>query len=606
MFDRFRDLLDGPLRVRPEEGSSRVMPIRDAVARFVRPGMTLHATSTTSRPNALLYEVMRQHWGRDPRFTYVTISMTGHAACLVRGGLLARVITTFCGDSYPTPGPNNAFVRAYLDKTVEIENWSMLTLPLRLKAAAMGIPWHPTRSIVGSTMAEENREAFRLLPEVPCEAGADRPLSNGEPGIGLVRALAPDLSLVHALAADPAGNALLAPPYGEDVYGALAAKEGAIVSAERIVSAEYLRRHNHLVRIPSYAVRAVCLAPYGSHPSGISNRGIPELEAYAEDYAFLNEVRHASKSPERLDAWTKEWVLDVPDHEAYVRKLGFDRILFLKGKADGDSWMPELAELEGGIDLEAPANALETMIAEAARRLADRSRAEEYRTILAGVGASNLAAWLAASALRDEGRDVDLMAELGFYGYAPRPADPFIFNYRNLPTCKLLTGIETTMGIFMGGARNRCIGALGAGQVDRAGNLNSTKIPGVTYLVGSGGANDIASSAREVVVCAQQDPARFPDRVPYITSPGARVRTVVTDLGVLEKRGGDPELALTGVFADGALDPAALARRAAERCGWKLRVADDLAVLPRATPAELRLLRLWDPRRQFLGKQDAS
>jgi acyl CoA:acetate/3-ketoacid CoA transferase alpha subunit len=258
VFDRFRELLDGPLRVRAEEGSSKVMPIGEAVARFVRPGMMLHALSTTSRPNAILYEVMRRFWGRKPRFTYVSISLTGTAPLLVRGGLVARVITTFCGDSYPTPGPNPVFTKAFLDGTLEIENWSMLTLPLRLKAAAMGIPWHPTRSLVGSSMAEENRDAFRV--------------SSDDPSIGMVRALEPDLSLVHAWAADPAGNALLAPPYGEDVYGALAAKEGAILSVERVVSSEFLgvttTSCEFLLRGARRLPRAL-----GPHPAGSRARG---------------------------------------------------------------------------------------------------------------------------------------------------------------------------------------------------------------------------------------------------------------------------------------------------------------------------------------------
>jgi hypothetical protein len=86
------------------------------------------------------------------------------------------------------------------------------------------------------------------------------------------------------------------------------------------------------------------------------------------------------------------------------------------------------------------------------------------------------------------------------------------------------------------------------------------------------------------------------------------VRTVVTDLGVLEKRDGanDAELVLTGVFPDGAADLDTLARRVVGRCGWRLRVADDLAIIPPATPEETRLLRLFDPRREFLGKQDPT
>lgn len=592
---KVREILEGPLKIRAEEGPSKVMPMGEAVRRFVRPGMTLHALSSNCRPHALMHEVVRQFWGRDPQFTWVTISATGITVALVHGGLLKRVITTFCGDSYPTPGPNPVYGRAYRDKTLEIENWSMLTLPLRLKAAAMGVPWHPTRSLVGSSMAEENRDFFKLSEE--------------DASIGMVRALAPDLSLVHAWAADPVGNALFAPPYGEDIYGALAAKEGAILSVERIVTTEFLRRHNHLVRLPSYAVRAVCPAPFGSHPGGMSNRGVPELEAYAEDYEFLEEVRRASRSPETLDRWIREWILDLPDHDAYLRRLGYDRVLFLKGKADGDSWKPELADLLEGLDLDAPPTPVESMIAVAGRKIAQRSREMGYRTILAGVGASNLAAWLANVSLREEGLESDLMAELGFYGYSPRPADPFIFNFRNLPTCKLLTGIETTMALFMGGLRNQCIGALGAGQVDRTGNLNSTKIPGETYLVGSGGANDIASAAREVIVCARQDAGRFPEAVPYITSPGTRVSTVVTDLGVFEKPGSpaeNGELVLTGVFPAGDASVENLVRRASERCGWPLRIADDLALVAPATREEVSLLRLFDPRRQFLGKSDGN
>lgn len=592
---RFDKLINGPLAVRPEEGGSKVMPLGEAVRRFVRPGMTLHVLSTNSRPHAAVRELVRQFAGRDPGWTYVTISVTGISVALVHAGLVKRAVTTFCGDSYPTPGPNPVYLKAYREKTLEIENWSMLTLPLRLKAAAMGVPWHPTRSLVGSSMAEENREVFQVVDE--------------EASLGMVRALEPDLCFAHAWAADPAGNALLAPPYGEDVYGALAAKEGAVVTVERVVSAEFLRRNNHLVRIPSYAVRAVCPAPFGSHPAGMSNRGVPELEAYAEDYDFLNDVRRASRSERDLDRWIEEWILDPPDHEAYLAKLGYDRMLFLKGKVDGDSWQPELAQLSDRIDLEAPPTAVETMIAVAGRRILQRTLEEGYRTILAGVGASNLAAWLANVKLREQGVDSELMAELGFYGYSPRPADPFIFNFRNLPTCKLLTGIEMTMGVFMGGRTNRCIGALGAGQVDRTGNLNSTKIPGETYLVGSGGANDIASSAREVVVCARQDAARFPARVPYVTSPGRNVSTVVTDLGVLERprplqKGS--ELVLTGVFPEGGLSLADLARRAAARCGWRLRVADDVALIPPATAEETALLRIFDPRRQFIGKADTA
>ena len=135
-------------------------------------------------------------------------------------------------------------------------------------------------------------------------------------------------------------------------------------------------------------------------------------------------------------------------------------------------------------------------------------------------------------------------------GYLPRPAEPFVFSFRNFPSCKMLTDILHVMGIFMGGRHNQCLGSLAAGQIDKHGNINSTIMPGVTYITGSGGANDITSSAREVVVCLEQSPRRFVDKVPYITAPGRTVRTVVSDRGVYEKAGEHGELRLTGLFGD--------------------------------------------------------
>jgi acyl CoA:acetate/3-ketoacid CoA transferase beta subunit len=155
------------------------------------------------------------------------------------------------------------------------------------------------------------------------------------------------------------------------------------------------------------------------------------------------------------------------------------------------------------------------------------------------------------------------------------------------------------MGIFMGGRHNRCVGSLAAGQVDKHGNINSTIIPGVTYVTGSGGANDITSSAREVVVCLEQRPTRFVDKVPYITAPGRAVRAVVSDLGVYEKDGDHGELCLTGIYGEGSEAEAVGRARAA--CGWDLRVAPSLRRVEAPTADELGLIRLFDPRRYFLG-----
>lgn len=591
MLDPFRPLLSDDLQVPLQEGPDKTLPLPEAIARFIQPGQTLHFATTHNRPGAIVLELIRRFRGKNPGFTISSLGIVGTAVALIHAGLCRKISTTFAGDSYPTPGPNPVIQRAWLSGSLQIENWSILTFPLRLLAGAMGLPYLPTRSLIGSSMAEENREGFSLFTDP----------ETGET-LGRLRAFRPDWALVHAAAADPAGNLLLCPPYGDELYGAWAAQRGVIATVDRIVSTDFIRRYSHLCRVPSFLVQAVCEVPFGAHPGGVSNRGCPELEAYADDYEFIHEVRQAGRSAESMDAWLQKWVDDCPDWETYLHRLGRERLWALKGKADGDSWQAELLELSPQIPVQPEATPVEMMVVAAGRKLAERIREQGYRTILAGVGASNLAAWLAYYELKREDYDCELMAELGFFGYTPRPADPFIFNYRNLPTCKMLTGIPTIMGVLMGGANNSCIGAIGAAQVDRHGNVNSTLIPGRLFITGSGGANDICSSAREVLVAALQDRERFVPQVAYVSSPGARVRTVVSDMGIYEKAG--DELILTAYFPRPEIKgEEAHLRWIRENTGWPLQVAPCVQPEPPAALDELKLLRLFDPRRQFLGKR---
>jgi len=573
------------------EGPDKVLPLAEAVRRHVRPGMTLHLSTAHVRANALVSELCRQYWGTEPRFTVVALGLTGLWLALVHGGLARRVVTSFCGESYPSPAPSPLVDVAWRDGRLEIQNWSILTLPLRLLAGAMGLPFLPTRSLLGSSMEEANQ---------PDLVVADDPFGEGG-RVALVRALVPDLSLVHGLVADRAGNTVLPAPVGEGVYGALAAREGALVTVERIVPTEVIRRHAGLVRLPGAYVRAVAEAPLGGHPGGMAS-GLPEAPGYAEDYAFARAQREAFAAPATTETWVRQWVLDCPTPADFVARLGRERVDALRAAAAPEAWRDELASLAPAIPAGGAYTPEEMLAVAASRRVAARVRAAGLTTLLAGIGVSNLAAWLAASRLTADGVPVELMAEIGMFGYLPRAADPFVFSTRNLPTAKSLSDILTIMGQLMGGRWNRCLGVLGAGQVDRSGNVNSTLVPGRRYLTGSGGANDIGSAAAEVLVAAWQDRQRFVDKVPYVTAPGRAVRTVVSQLGVFARADAHADLVLTAWLppAGATADDAVRSIRAA--CGWDVAVARDLEAEPPPSADELALLRAFDPRRQFLGR----
>jgi acyl CoA:acetate/3-ketoacid CoA transferase beta subunit len=165
----------------------------------------------------------------------------------------------------------------------------------------------------------------------------------------------------------------------------------------------------------------------------------------------------------------------------------------------------------------------------------------------------------------------------------------------------MLTDIFETLGLHTGGANNQCMGTIGAGQIDRHGNVNSTKLKQGFFIVGSGGANDIATAARETLVVVRQRPGAFVDKVDYITSPGQNVQIVLSNKGRFEKRGGE-DLMLTGYFEKEGVDKATAIAEIVELCGWDLEVADDIEALAAPTAEELALLRVFDPERLFLGK----
>lgn len=591
MFGAFDEVVRRKLELSDAELSGdKVMSLGEAVKEFVRPGMNLHIGHSYARPCASYRELARQFWRKDPGFTISTLGFTGDMNCMFVGGILKKAIATFYGDSYPMPGPNPIFQAAYRDGTVQMENWTILSFSLRLLAGAMGFDWIPANSLIGTSIAEENAEDFHVV-EHPDGTKT-----------GMARALNPDITFIHGWAADPAGNLVCAPPYAETASSARGAREGAIVTVEKIVDADFIKRYSHFVKVPSYLVKAVCLAPFGSHPAGMSNFGLEkEVNGYETDRDAIIDLRRRSRDPELLEQWMDTYIVNCADHEEYMKKVGHERIWYLEGKAAFNSWVDELEDAVGKMNDGPEYNPVEMMISVGARIIAEKALEKGYRTILAGVGASNLAAWLAYYNLREQGYDSDLIAEVGFYGYSPRPADPFIFNMRNLPQCRMLTDINDILGSIVGSDSNRCIGALGAGQVDMHGNINSTCIPEFKlFLVGSGGAADVAAGAKEVVILTDHSPFRLVEQVPYVTCPGERITTVVTSKGVLEKM--DGELVLTGYFPLDEGREQALAG-IKESCGWDLRVAESVQEIERPSLDELKSARIFDPHSFFLGKE---
>ena len=142
------------------------------------------------------------------------------------------------------------------------------------------------------------------------------------------------------------------------------------------------------------------------------------------------------------------------------------------------------------------------------------------------------------------------------------------------------------------------MGCLGAAEVDRNGSLNSTELAGGRFLVGSGGANDVASRATACVVVTLARPERLPETVAYVTSPGQRVVSVVTDKGILRRDDGVLRLAAIP-DGDGTLEDRV--RAFVSSCGYEPEMVREVEALPAVRSDEVQALREYDRRRLFLN-----
>src|SRR3954470_24080839 len=213
------------------------------------------------------------------------------------------------------------------------------------------------------------------------------------------------------------------------------------------------------------------------------------------------------------------------------------------------------------------------MAVEASRRLDDGT------VCLVGIGLPSVAANLAR---RTHAPGCVLVYESGTIGAKPQELPLSIGDGELAETADVVVSIQEMFAYWVQGGRID-VGFLGAAQIDRHGNLNSTVIGDYDHpsvrLPGAGGAPEIATSVRDVFVMLKQSPRTFVERIDFVSSVGTNVRVVVTDLGVLEPR--DGELTLTCLHPGVKIDDA----RAAT--GWELRVADEVGQTAPPTDDEL-------------------
>jgi glutaconate CoA-transferase subunit A len=216
---------------------------------------------------------------------------------------VARVSAAWVGNV--SAGLAHAYRRATeqgIPRRIEVRDHSNFSIAQALLAGAIGAPYIPTHSLLGSDIARANG-AFRE---------ASDPFS-GDPVL-LVPAMTPDVTVLAVQRADAEGNAHLWGPWGVSQEAALAAK-AVIVLADEIVPREVIVGDPNRTIAPAWKVAAVVEEPGACHPSPLQGR-------YGRDHEFYHQYHRATRTVDGFDQWIAEWVTGVPDRRAYLAKLG--------------------------------------------------------------------------------------------------------------------------------------------------------------------------------------------------------------------------------------------------------------------------------------------
>jgi glutaconate CoA-transferase, subunit A len=226
---------------------------------------------------------------------------------LIGAGCVEKIKAAWIGNV--SEGLAHCYRRAIeqsIPHTMVTEEHSNFTIGLALLAASLGVPYIPTRSLLGSDIPRQN----------PTFRQQQSPL-DGSPLL-LVPAVQPDVTIIHVQRCDEEGNAHLWGSVGVSEEAMLAARDVILVS-EEIVSRDVILSDPNRVLGPSFKVRAVVHEPWGAHPSAVSGH-------YNRDHPYYHEYHVQTRTEEGFQEWLNEWVLTVPDRVAYVAKLGEERL----------------------------------------------------------------------------------------------------------------------------------------------------------------------------------------------------------------------------------------------------------------------------------------
>lgn len=282
----------------------KIMSEKEAVEKFIKDGdyIGFELYGTVRAPMSIVREIVRQN--------KKNLRVAGQGLMeidfLLAADLVDALDITYIG--YEVLGLSPILRRVCESGRVKVSEWSNAGLSWRFKAAAMGVPFIPTRSMLGSDTF--NYSAAKV---VRCPFTGIK--------VCLLPALILDVGIIHVHKADIYGNSIIEGISGF-AYEMARASKRLIISAEEIVDTDEIRNYPEKVGIPYFLVDAVVHAPFGSHPGEM-------VYLYERDEEHLKYMLKKFETPEGTKEYLEEWIYSCKNHEEYLEKVGTKKLLKL-------------------------------------------------------------------------------------------------------------------------------------------------------------------------------------------------------------------------------------------------------------------------------------
>jgi glutaconate CoA-transferase subunit A len=206
--------------------------------------------------------------------------------------------------------------RRIREGAIQIEDYSNLAMAMRFLGGALGVPFMPLKSMLGTDLLSKTRFRPKKAEVMTCPFSGEK--------VVLVPSVRPDFSIVHVSRVDKEGNAQIDGIRGEDIEGARAGKK-LIVMAEEVVDTEFIRAQPDQTVIPNIYVSQVVECPWGSYPMMVYNY-------YDYDMKHVRMYYDQCKTEEGWQKYCEEYITSLKDHNELLQKIGIERLLKLKAK----------------------------------------------------------------------------------------------------------------------------------------------------------------------------------------------------------------------------------------------------------------------------------